>query len=228
MYTWGPIQRSVAGGSSFTTIFLTHNDAQPYINEVTGSAVTVSINGPTMELTTGKFSSGARTATGYSRTYSRENVSHTFSSDMTLEYQIARPGGFGVLDGSNLWSTSFIVQFDDGSFVQFSEGNFSSSGLFAGFTLESDTEYFELSEYKWTNSDFHHIAITLSGSIAKFYIDGVLAVTQSFASWNLTGRLATRVYFNYASNTVVLDEIRVCDGLVYTADFTPPSAPFTI
>lgn len=82
---------------------------------------------------------------------------------------------------------------------------------------------------------WQHIAIIRTGSILRCFVDGVQLGTDD-PTWNVTfetGRrelnIGSRNESSYTSQYHGwIDEIRITRGLArYTADFTPPTAPFT-
>jgi hypothetical protein len=80
---------------------------------------------------------------------------------------------------------------------------------------------------------FSHIALTRDGDIFRIFVDGVLK-----ASATMSGNLYQPVSGNFtvgATNSgtdalvglTYMDEFRLTNGAaLYTADFTPPAAPF--
>lgn len=80
------------------------------------------------------------------------------------------------------------------------------------------------------DSTFHHLALTLDGTNAKLYVDGVLAQTlATAATLNLPATTSIGAYGNSANNpwSGLIDEIRVSSTVRYTAAFTPPTTAFT-
>lgn len=82
----------------------------------------------------------------------------------------------------------------------------------------------------FSNSAWTHVALVRNGSSLSLYVDGVLGATQTTSQNFLTaeaphiGRYGGGGYDRYAG---YIDELRITKGVArYTADFTPPTAPF--
>lgn len=82
---------------------------------------------------------------------------------------------------------------------------------------------------------WHHVALVSSGGVAKLYYDGV-AIPATSGAWipsNYTHTGSTNVVigsFGRASGAKIgeyVDELRVSGYAVYTANFTPPTSPFS-
>jgi hypothetical protein len=80
---------------------------------------------------------------------------------------------------------------------------------------------------------WHHVAFVKSGTTWTIYVDGVNRVSATRQHFGTTtgfvaavGRNANSSSFMYPFNGYI-DDLRVTNGLArYTADFTPPSAPY--
>jgi len=72
-----------------------------------------------------------------------------------------------------------------------------------------------------------HLAVTVSDTQTMFWVDGVLKYTKSTSfSWTQVD-----VFFGRNSGTEFggyIDELIVTDEVKYTANFTPPTQPYTI
>ncbi|MBI5302390.1 MAG: LamG domain-containing protein [Chloroflexi bacterium] len=74
---------------------------------------------------------------------------------------------------------------------------------------------------------WYHVAATYSAGSARVFVNGVGSTARSVGTltqgpWLQFGGLIGYPYF-----TGALDEIRISNALRYTANFTPPTAPFT-
>jgi lysophospholipase L1-like esterase len=80
------------------------------------------------------------------------------------------------------------------------------------------------------DSQWHHLALTLDGTTAKLWVDGVLAgsvaVTTGVTLINGTAIGAFGANTNYPWSGLI-DELRVSSIVRYTDTFTPPAAEFT-
>lgn len=88
-----------------------------------------------------------------------------------------------------------------------------------------------------TNNEWHHCAIVRSGTNVYCFIDGVLIQTVSFGDSAWAPIIDTSSFLTLGSNTYspgdrrfegYIDELRLLIGqATWTADFTPPSQPYT-
>jgi len=78
------------------------------------------------------------------------------------------------------------------------------------------------------DSQWHHIAMSRSGTSLNVFVDGV-TVASAVNSINCTGQYLV-VGGYYSTNYTLLgyiDDLRITKGIArYTANFTPPAAPF--
>jgi hypothetical protein len=97
--------------------------------------------------------------------------------------------------------------------------NAGSSDIYAGFgTLPTN---------QW-----HHIALVRSGSIVKFYRNGVVVGTTTSVSFNHTTNSGNRIghpQAAYADGSYIgyISDVRVVKAALYTSNFVPPQAPLT-
>jgi hypothetical protein len=83
-----------------------------------------------------------------------------------------------------------------------------------------------------TLNEWHHAAVTRSGSTVRIFLDGNLEATGNISTGTLQGtrsRIGTAIYSGVPQGNVQgwIDDIRITRGVArYTANFTPPSAPF--
>ena len=84
-----------------------------------------------------------------------------------------------------------------------------------------------------TANTWHHIAMTRSGSTMRLFLDGTVIATGTGVSFNFTNTTILRIGLPqpaYADGafTGYLSNLRIVKGTaVYTAAFTPPTAPLT-
>lgn len=157
-------------------------------------------------------------------------ISSYFGADpFTIEFWAYRLGnGFGggasvlfdAILGSNSVAASVV-----GVYVRRSDRKIS---FFDGATLFETTAAIN-------NNHWHHIAVTRdAGNNIKVFIDGVVGATGT-SSRNISGASLLYVGADNTSATVntgnyffwgYIDEVRIRKDAVYTANFTPPTAPF--
>ena len=78
------------------------------------------------------------------------------------------------------------------------------------------------------DSQWHHIAMSRSGSLLKVFIDGI-TVESAANSIDCTGQYLVIGGYYSASYGLLgyIDDLRITKGVArYTANFTPPTAPF--
>ena len=68
-----------------------------------------------------------------------------------------------------------------------------------------------------------HFAITVSGTILRLFVNGVVIGTYSYYGENNNPTFTNSLLCN---STAKIDEIRVSDIARWTANFTPPTAPY--
>jgi hypothetical protein len=81
----------------------------------------------------------------------------------------------------------------------------------------------------WSDDAWHHIALVRSGSTVTLYIDGaVYGTATDTGSWNGDAYFVGRNNQFFGRDLIgYIDELRIVKGTaVYTANFTPPTAPF--
>ena len=78
------------------------------------------------------------------------------------------------------------------------------------------------------NANWNHFAMVADGTNIKFYRDGVIVGSVAHPNWP---SMMSFLQFgkdgdgNFSDNRI--DEVLLYDGVLWTADFTPPTAPFT-
>jgi len=79
-----------------------------------------------------------------------------------------------------------------------------------------------------STTEFVHIAVVGDGVNIKLFIDGNTILTVPYPAWNAP-LVSTDFHIGNSTHTQGghYDEIRIRKEAVYTADFTPPTAPFT-
>jgi hypothetical protein len=82
-----------------------------------------------------------------------------------------------------------------------------------------------------TSNVFSHIAMSRSGTSLKVFVDGITRITATVSGTINSGAAAARIgrarYTSGEAMTGFVDEVRITKGVArYTANFTPPTAPF--
>lgn len=103
-----------------------------------------------------------------------------------------------------------------------------SSGMLGGSTTVAGTTVAAINTW-------HHIAMTFDGTVLRVFLNGVLEGSATVSrGWTNTGepfRVGRGIVDPYPANRLALrgyiDDFRVTRGVArYTANFTPPTAPF--
>lgn len=141
------------------------------------------------------------------------------TGDFTLEF-FARPSESLSSGTKYLFSQEYIAAAYFAISYDYGAGKFASLG---GLPSISGAH---------AKGAWHHVAIVRSAGTIKVYIDGVmsgsLANTQNYSSNILyVGGTSTSIAGSGSWFAGHVDEFRVTKGIArYTADFTPPPAPF--
>jgi hypothetical protein len=131
-----------------------------------------------------------------------------------LSASLGSIAGKWLSTGSNL---AWLIQFDESRilFVQGNSGSFNSS-LSCNVTI--------------TTGVWYHIAFARVGTTLRGFLDGIAVGTQTTSN-NLTGSTSLFIGANQDNTGQALngyiDDLRITKGIArYTANFTPPTAPF--
>lgn len=151
------------------------------------------------------------------------------ASVVTLEaWAYIETGGGGAIfgQGKNLGASDQFLNITANRAVEFYKGVNVSGLLVRVFTPDGVVPL-----NQWT-----HIALVLTGSQVRIYVNGVQLASASSTSafWANTGfpfRIGRNVVVNYEVYQFYfkgyLDDVRITKGVArYTGDFTPPTAPF--
>lgn len=118
------------------------------------------------------------------------------------------------------WATSGLaLQIMDTGFLRAYASNTTSGTVFAGPGTTTVT-----------HNTWHHIAFVRDGNTLRLFLDGVSQGTASFTgSIEAISETLSIGYDNSGTRHLKgnIDEVRITKGVArYTADFTPPTAPF--
>lgn len=80
----------------------------------------------------------------------------------------------------------------------------------------------------FTNSTWHHVAFTRSGTTLTVYVDGTAVITHTVVdnNWNYTAAIGNLLTSPVGFTDGYIDEVRFSTGLRYTTNFTSPTAAF--
>lgn len=82
----------------------------------------------------------------------------------------------------------------------------------------------------FTNSTWHHVAFTRSGTTLKVYVDGTEVITHTVVdnNWNYTAAIGNLLTSPVGFTGGYIDEVRFSTGIRYTGNFTSPTSAFGI
>jgi hypothetical protein len=143
-----------------------------------------------------------------------------FTGDFTIEFWAYRTGNRGTLD------TMMEAGSSGGSFTI--RASTSGPGVYFTGAFENYANTLSLTENTW-----HHIAVCRAGSTVYVFKDGVDITTNAApltAGINDFGGNPIRIGESEISGRAFkgyIDDVRITKGVArYTANFTPPTAPF--
>jgi hypothetical protein len=153
-----------------------------------------------------------------SSSYLSSTLSALGSGDFTIEYWIyptADVNQYIFVLGTNWGDATGVQIINYSGQLSMTVGSASSTALLANPTI---------------NMWYHH-AVVRSGSSVKFYVNGVASAVTLTTSTNLTAtafKLGYGTAGSWASFIGYISNLRIVIGTaVYTANFTPPTAPLT-
>jgi hypothetical protein len=141
------------------------------------------------------------------------------------------------------------------SWVYFSSGDFKIIDAFKGYTLNTSGNYFDLfvnssryirfatsvgdsflaltaTDQQMSINTWHHVAASKASGTVRLFVNGVQAATTGSLSSTINGG-TVRINVGYTeefNNNYLngyIDDLRITKGIArYTANFTPPTAPF--
>ena len=73
-------------------------------------------------------------------------------------------------------------------------------------------------------SGWCHLALTRLGSVLRLFINGTLVGVNNSYTYDGTGNDGVKTYIGI--DTTLIDELRISNIARWTANFTPPAAPY--
>ena len=177
-------------------------------------AITV-VGGPTITTTESKFGAGALRVTGgnYLKINSTSTLNMSSKKTLTFEcwvYMTNTVGGGGILSTRDTpVYTNIVVK--------------------ASFTLIGDAYLNNWSSISATLplNQWVHVALVLDGTNIKEYINGVQTGSSlAHPSWPSSNNFLLIGHDFDGGITGYINDLRISDYAVYTANFTPPTSPF--
>lgn len=155
------------------------------------------------------------------------------TGDLTIEFwinQTARPQAYPrAVQGSYTWNTSSSWAIIPG------HGDFGTNKfVFHAYAHNGNLSPLLTGTTAIAFGQWHHVAVTRSGSTWRLFVDGVVEATASWTgsldaganSLNI-GAVQNPTYIASSYFNGYIDDLRITKGVArYTANFTPPAAPF--
>ena len=189
-----------------------YNDSSPNNHTMTGGG-NISIDATDTKFGSGILRFGIDPRTGYLKT---PNTLFNFGDNQPFTLCFWTKGGDGNGCYATTRVTSIYTQFELSRGAIFIFGNDSlDSWNFAPFSVTDP-------------SNWVHIAVVADGHRIKGYLNGVQQFNIAHPSWpskNSFLQFGENGDWQYSNGT--LDEVLLYSDALWTADFTPPDAPFT-
>jgi len=153
------------------------------------------------------------------------------TGDWTIDFWIRRNGNqvdyAGILGAALSTPTGYVIHF--GSAATGTQNKIRITSKASGVWNTELTTTAAISDATWT-----HIAFVRNGNTLTVYVDGVVSASKDITGYTYnsaaSGLVIARLYTNIDSYYFNgwLDEFRVSKGVArWTANFSPPSAPYT-
>ena len=188
------------------------NDSSPNNHAMTGGG-NISIDATDTKFGSGKLRFGIEPRNGYLKT---PNTFFNFGDNQPFTICFWTKGGDGNGCYATTRGTSIYTQFELSRGAVFIFGNESLNHWnFASFSVTDP-------------SNWVHIAVVADGNRIKGYLNGVQQFNIAHPSWpskNSFLQFGENGDGAYSNGT--LDEVLLYSGVLWTSDFTPPTAPFT-
>lgn len=192
----------------------------------------------TISYATGKFNQGFSVKESIGEGVIAIPVTSSISlgtGNFTIEFFIKIPASQGGIIPITLPGFSLLFSAPDNGYrrIVFKEGESLTQGL--------STWQWDSSGMFLNNEAFHHIALVRNNGVLKIYFDGQIKklnfdderTSTSFGNSLDQGKYILGGYYQssqyFSSGDVIIDEFRVSDEAIYTADyFDPPTQEFSI
>ena len=216
------------GGSSDTnTLLLLHLDegSGATTDDASTYNSTVSATNYASGAVAGKFSGGLNLATSQLTAPhdNRFDIGNTFTIEAFLNFPALPTQSYNILVShaqSNSWTQGWVVFFDSSGGV----GLYNNGSFVFSYGIVGPGQPANLNTW-------FHFAITADGTTLRIFVDGQVIYTQSTPALESVVQplcIGHDAGNTYTSALFLIDELRISDVARYTANFTPPTAPFEI
>ena len=210
---------NVSPSSTATTILMPLTTASGFTDTVGGHEITV-IGSPTISTADSKFGAGALLVSegNYLRIASTPTLDLSGNVPFTFECWVNRLSALGGFNGDGVLSMRTAAVYCP--IVIKTASTYIGTSTLNGFLFLAGTG---VALGVWT-----HYALVGDGTNIKVYKNGVLQSTVAHQSWASANNFLNIGYDTDSSSNAYINDVRVSNTARYTANFTPPSSPFTV
>ena len=211
----------VASSSAVTQILMPLTTADGFVDIKNNHAITV-VGSPTISTVQSKFGAGALLVSNgnYLRIASTPTLNMSGNAPFTFEcwlYIISDGGGY-LGDGILSMRTSSV----------YCPLVMKTATAYIGNADLTDWHTTALAGTGVTTGVWMHYAVVCDGTNIKAYINGVLTgSTFTHPSWPSTNNFLNIGFDPDGYSNTYINDVRVSDGVVYSGNFTPPTAALT-
>jgi len=140
------------------------------------------------------------------------------TGDFTIEFWVYAVQDRGRLLGFSAANSRFEI--NQNSTAE------TGANAYKAYVYNAGVELFDNVSFGFANQVWHHVALTRSGTSLRLFGGGTLYATRensgTFTVNGIAGQSSSFIYFDG-----YIDDLRITKGVArYTANFTPPTAPF--
>ena len=200
-----------------TKILMPLTTADGFADIANNHAITV-IGSPTISTAQSKFGAGSLLVSNgnYLRIASTPTLNMSGKAPFTFECWVNRLSDLGGFNGDGVLSMRTAMVFCP--IVIKTASTYIGTSALNGFYFLAGTG---VALGVWT-----HYALVGDGTNIKVYKNGVLQNTVAHQSWASANNFLNIGYDTDSSSNAYINDLRISDGAVYTANFTPPTSPF--
>jgi len=202
-----------------TKILMPFTTSSGFTDVANNHAITV-IGSPTISTAQSKFGAGSlRVSSGnYLRINSTSTLDMSGKKPFTFECWVyltsGHPSEGGILSMRSSYVYCPLVVKELTTFI--GDGSLNSWSFLGGGVVGRNT---------WS-----HIALVFDGTNVRLYVNGTLdnpvASSKPHPSWPVGDRFLNVGWDFDGATDGYINDLRISDGAVYTANFTPPTSPF--
>jgi len=211
----------VASSSAVTQILMPFTTTSSFADVANNHAITV-IGSPTISTAQSKFGAGSLRVTSgnYLRINSTSTLDMSGKKPFTFECWVYLTSGHSSVSGILSMRSSVVycplVVKESSTFI--GDGSLNSWSFLSGGVVGRNT---------WS-----HVAIVFDGTNVRLYVNGngtfenSVISSKPHPSWPVGDRFLNVGYDHDGVADGYINDLRISDYAVYTANFTPPTSPF--